>query len=77
MLAPVLGIDAAAGYEQVAAEGRRLYELIAQAVQTYLLACIGDGAGLVVAEDRALVRSVHPRGARRAAELLPRAGCWW
>ncbi|MGO8937442.1 MAG: adenylate/guanylate cyclase domain-containing protein [Mycobacterium sp.] len=51
LLAPVLGIDAAAGYEQVAAEGRRLYELIAQAVQTYLLAGIGDGAGLVVAED--------------------------
>jgi tetratricopeptide (TPR) repeat protein len=51
LLAPVLGIDAAAGYEPVAAEGRKLYELIAQAVQTYLLACIGGGAGLVVAED--------------------------
>jgi class 3 adenylate cyclase len=51
LLAPVLGIDAAAGYEQVAAEGRRLYELIAQAVQTYLLACLGEGAGLLVAED--------------------------
>jgi class 3 adenylate cyclase/tetratricopeptide (TPR) repeat protein len=51
LLAPVVGIDAAAGYEQVAAEGRRLYELIAQAVQTYLLACLGGGAGLVVAED--------------------------
>jgi class 3 adenylate cyclase len=51
LLAPVLGIDAAAGYQQVAAEGRKLYELIAQAVQTYLLTCIGDGAGLVVAED--------------------------
>jgi class 3 adenylate cyclase len=51
LLAPVLGIDATAGYEQVAAEGRKLYELIAQAVQTYLLTCIGEGAGLVVAED--------------------------
>ena len=51
LLAPVLGIDAAAGYEQVAAEGRKLYELIAQAVQTYLLTCIGGSAGLVVAED--------------------------
>jgi len=51
LLAPVLGIDAAAGYEQVAAEGRRLYELIAQAVQTYLLTCLGGGAGLVVVED--------------------------
>ena len=36
---------------QVAAEGRKLYELVAQAVQTYLLACLGGGAGLVVAED--------------------------
>jgi class 3 adenylate cyclase/tetratricopeptide (TPR) repeat protein len=51
LLAPVLGIDPEAGYERVAAEGRKLYELIAQAVQTYLLACVGEGAGLVVAED--------------------------
>ena len=51
LLASVLGIDADAGYEQVAAEGRKLYELIAQAVQTYLLACLGGGVGLVVAED--------------------------
>jgi class 3 adenylate cyclase len=51
LLAPVLGIDAAAGYEQVAAEGRKLYELIAQAVQTYLLACTGGDPALVVAED--------------------------
>ena len=35
----------------MAAEGRKLYELIAQAVHTYLLTCIGGDAGLVVAED--------------------------
>jgi class 3 adenylate cyclase len=51
LLAPVLGIEAQAGYEPVAAEGRRLYELIAQAVQAYLLACVAGDAGLVVAED--------------------------
>ena len=51
LLAPVLGIGAEAGYEPVPAEGRKLYELIAEAVQRYLLACLGDGAGLVVAED--------------------------
>jgi class 3 adenylate cyclase/tetratricopeptide (TPR) repeat protein len=50
LLAPVLGIGAEAGYEPVA-EGRKLYELIAQAVQDYLLACFGGAAGLVVAED--------------------------
>jgi class 3 adenylate cyclase len=51
LLAPVLGIEAQAGYEQVAAEGRKLYELIAKAVQTYLLGCLAGGTGLVVAED--------------------------
>jgi class 3 adenylate cyclase/tetratricopeptide (TPR) repeat protein len=51
LLAPVLGIEAQTGYEQVAAEGRKLYELIAQAAQSYLLACLAGRAGLVVAED--------------------------
>ena len=51
LLAPVLGIGAEAGYEPVAAEGRKLYELIAAAVQEYLLACVGGGAGLLIAED--------------------------
>ena len=51
LLAPVLCIEAQAGYEPVAAEGRRLYELIAQAVHAYLLACLGGEAGLIVAED--------------------------
>ena len=50
-LAPVLGIGAEVGYEPVAAEGRKLFDVIAAAVQTYLLTYIGDGAGLVVAED--------------------------
>ena len=67
LLAPVLGIDAAAGYEPVAAEGRKLYELIAQAVQTYLLTCIGGGAGSGGSRGCALVRSIDPRGPRRAA----------
>ena len=51
LLAPVLGIGTEHGYEPVDAEGRKLYELISQAVQRYLLACIGSGAGLLVAED--------------------------
>jgi tetratricopeptide (TPR) repeat protein len=51
LLAPVLGIGAAAGYEPVAAEGRKLYQLIRQAVQDYLLAYLGESAGMVVAED--------------------------
>jgi class 3 adenylate cyclase len=51
LLAAVLGIAPEAGYEPVAAEGRKLYALIAGAVQTYLLACVGGGAGLLIAED--------------------------
>lgn len=51
LLAPVLGIATEHGYEPVAAEGRKLYELISQAVQQYLLACMGSAAALLVAED--------------------------
>ena len=51
VLAPVLGIDAEAGYEPVPAQGQKLYELIAEAVQDYLMACFGTEPGLVVAED--------------------------
>lgn len=50
LLAPVLGIDARGGYQPVAAEGRKLYELIVQAVLKYMLACL-DRCALVVAED--------------------------
>jgi class 3 adenylate cyclase/tetratricopeptide (TPR) repeat protein len=51
LLAPVLGIGPEHGYQPVAAEGRKLYELIAEAVGSYLLARVGDRAGLLVAED--------------------------
>jgi predicted ATPase len=71
LLAPVLGIDAQAGYEQVTAEGRKLYELIAQAVHTYLLACLTSGAGLVVAED---VHWFDPSTREVLGELLDKAG---
>ncbi|MGA7054026.1 MAG: adenylate/guanylate cyclase domain-containing protein, partial [Mycobacterium sp.] len=51
LLAPVIGIDPEHGYHQAAVEGRALYELISATVQQYVLACIGDQPGLVVAED--------------------------
>src|SRR6202008_4356950 len=34
-----------------AAEGRKLYQLIGQAVQDYLLACLGESPGMVIVED--------------------------
>jgi class 3 adenylate cyclase/tetratricopeptide (TPR) repeat protein len=51
LLAPVLGIGPEHGYQPAAVEGRTLYELIGATVQRYVLACLGDQAGLVIAED--------------------------
>ncbi len=51
LLAPVLGIGPQEGYQPVAAEGRKLQQLISEAVCGYLLACLGGRPGLVVAED--------------------------
>jgi class 3 adenylate cyclase/tetratricopeptide (TPR) repeat protein len=51
LLAPVLAISPEHGYEPVPAEGRRLEELIASAVRSYLLACFDGAPGLLVAED--------------------------
>jgi class 3 adenylate cyclase len=51
LLAPVIGVGPEHGYQPAAVEGRTLYELIGATVQQYVLACIGNQAGLVVAED--------------------------
>lgn len=51
LFAPIIGVGPEHGYHAAAVEGRALYELIGATVQQYLLACIGDQAGLVVAED--------------------------
>ena len=51
LLAPVIGLDALHGYQPVEIEGHKLQDLIATAVKRYLLACFGDEAGLLLAED--------------------------
>jgi class 3 adenylate cyclase/tetratricopeptide (TPR) repeat protein len=51
LLAPLIGVSPVHGYQPAAVEGRTLYELIGATVQQYVLARIGDRAGLVVAED--------------------------
>jgi class 3 adenylate cyclase/tetratricopeptide (TPR) repeat protein len=51
LLAPVIGVGPKHGYNPATVEGRALHELIGATVRTYVLACIGDRAGLVVAED--------------------------
>jgi class 3 adenylate cyclase/tetratricopeptide (TPR) repeat protein len=51
LLAPVLGIAAEHGYQPARAEGARLYEQIIEAIIGYLLACVGGGPAVVLAED--------------------------
>jgi class 3 adenylate cyclase len=52
LLAPVLGVDPAHDrYRPAVVEGRTLYELIRKTVNEYVLACLKDQPGLVVAED--------------------------
>src|ERR1700739_2755027 len=51
LLAPVLGVGPEHGYQPAAVEGRTLYELIGATVRQYVLARLGDQAGLVIAED--------------------------
>ncbi len=51
LLAPVLGIGPEHGYRPAAVEGRTLYELIGATAHRYVLACLNDRPGLVVAED--------------------------
>ncbi|MGO9385383.1 MAG: ATP-binding protein, partial [Mycobacterium sp.] len=51
LLAPVIGVGPEHGYHPAAVEGRTLYELIGATAQQYVLACVGDQAGLLVAED--------------------------
>ena len=85
LLAPVLGIGAEAGYEPVPAEGRKLYELIAAGVWQYLLACVGGGAGLLVAEDvqwfdastlEVLGALLDASGGRLLVVIAGRPGAW-
>lgn len=51
LLAPVLGVGSEHGYRPAAVEGRTLYDLIGAAAHRYVSACLGDSAGLVIAED--------------------------
>jgi class 3 adenylate cyclase len=66
LLAALAGIAPSAGYEPVAAEGRRLEEQIERAARDYIVACAGDAPAIIVAENlhwfdeatRALVAAV-------------------
>lgn len=51
LLAPVLGIAEEHGYQRLPASGTRLYGHIAAGVRDYLLACLADRPGLLLAED--------------------------
>jgi class 3 adenylate cyclase/tetratricopeptide (TPR) repeat protein len=51
LLAPVLGVGPEHGYQPAAVEGRTLYELIGATLHRYVLACLDNQPGLVIAED--------------------------
>jgi class 3 adenylate cyclase len=51
LLAPVLGLTPGPGYHPPTANAGRLHDQINHAVKDYLLACVGDGPGLIVFED--------------------------
>ena len=51
LLAPVLGISKRIGYEPAKADGSKLFDQIAGAVQDYLLACFGDRPALLLVDD--------------------------
>jgi class 3 adenylate cyclase len=51
LLAPILGLAPSAGYEPVAAEGRKLNDAISAAVYDYLIACNGSGPGVLIVDD--------------------------
>jgi class 3 adenylate cyclase/tetratricopeptide (TPR) repeat protein len=51
LLAPVLGIGPEHGYRPAAVEGRTLYEWIGATVHRYVLACLHNRPGLIIAED--------------------------
>jgi class 3 adenylate cyclase len=50
-LAPVLGIDPSAGYDQAATEGRKLEEQVSQAILDYVVACSRDHPAMILAEN--------------------------
>ncbi|HTZ16240.1 MAG TPA: adenylate/guanylate cyclase domain-containing protein [Mycobacterium sp.] len=51
LIAPVLGIGPEHGYQPAAVEGHTLYDLIGETVRRYVLACLHNQPGLVIAED--------------------------
>lgn len=51
LLAPVIGVGTDSGYEPVAAEGRRLLELITEGLVEYLRAAVANGPVVLIAED--------------------------
>ncbi|CAN5607716.1 AAA family ATPase [soil metagenome] len=51
LLAPVLGLTPGSDYQPTTASAGKLYAQIVDAATRYLLACIGDGPGLILIED--------------------------
>ncbi|MFN8033967.1 hypothetical protein EB75_18100 [Mycobacterium sp. ST-F2] len=79
LFAPVLGIpETTPGYQPASTDARTLYSRIRRGLCDYLLACLGDGPGVVLAEDMHwfdesttdLVRSLLDAGCGRLVVVL-------
>jgi class 3 adenylate cyclase len=51
LLAPVLGVQPAAGYVPAASDARKLHEEVSNAAEEYVLACLAPGPALLIADD--------------------------
>jgi class 3 adenylate cyclase/tetratricopeptide (TPR) repeat protein len=51
LVAPVIGVAPGAGYRAAALEGRKLHDAIVTAAAEYLIACLGPGPAVLIAED--------------------------
>jgi class 3 adenylate cyclase/tetratricopeptide (TPR) repeat protein len=51
LVAPVIGVSPASGYQAAALEGRKLHDAIVVAAADYLIACLGTGPALLMVED--------------------------
>ncbi|MGZ4734581.1 MAG: adenylate/guanylate cyclase domain-containing protein [Acidimicrobiia bacterium] len=51
LLAPVLGVQPAAGYVAAASDARKLHEDVSKAAEEYLTACLAPGPSVLIADD--------------------------
>jgi class 3 adenylate cyclase/tetratricopeptide (TPR) repeat protein len=51
LVAPIIGVPPGAEYREAELEGRKLHDAIVAAAAAYLIACLGSGPAMLIAED--------------------------